>query len=188
MVDLIEAAATEAHSKQARLYFSSTCPPCERLKQTPEEEARGKRFWKHYEKTGEFLVSGSVPTTRVAGLIDVIDEDEELNYLDDDTPATASKEKSPALKTIEAINEPVASKGESSGLEARDPIDLDFPEAEKPAADQSRSPPPALKDDGGSVMEISEGNTASPAKDTRVLQLEKAGALFDLSLCFSFLL
>jgi hypothetical protein len=33
-------------------------------------------------------------------------------------------------------------------------------------------------------MEISEEDAAPTAKDTYVLQLEKAGALFDLSLCF----
>jgi hypothetical protein len=118
--------------------------------------------------------------------MDVIDEEEELSYLDDDAPATASKDKSPALKTTAAIVEPATGKGESSGLEARDPIDLDSPEAEEPATNQSRSPPPALKDDGGSVMEISEENVVPPAKDTLVLQLEEAGLLFDLSLSFSF--
>jgi hypothetical protein len=35
-------------------------------------------------------------------------------------------------------------------------------------------------------MEISEENIVPPAKDTLVLQLEKAGLLFDLSLSFSF--
>jgi hypothetical protein len=43
-VDLAEAANIEARSERARLYFSSTCPPGERMKQTPEEEAIGKRY------------------------------------------------------------------------------------------------------------------------------------------------
>jgi hypothetical protein len=43
-VDPVEAAVTAAHSEQVRLYFSSTCPPHERLKQTPKEEARGKKY------------------------------------------------------------------------------------------------------------------------------------------------
>jgi hypothetical protein len=143
VVDPVEAAATEAHSEQARLYFSSTYPPSERLKQTPEEEARGKKLWEDYEKTGEYLVTGPVPTTHMARLMDVIDKDEELNYIDDETPAEASKEKSPYLKTIEATIESAIGKGESSGLKPRDQIDLDYSEAEKPAADQSRSPPTA---------------------------------------------
>jgi hypothetical protein len=53
-VDPVEAAVIEAHSEQARLYFSSTCPPGERMKQTPEAEARGKRYWEHYEKLVSF--------------------------------------------------------------------------------------------------------------------------------------
>jgi hypothetical protein len=80
-VDLVEAAAIEAHSEKERLYFSSTCPPGERLKQTPEEEAARKRYWDLYEKTGEFLVTGPVPTKWMAGLMEVIDEDEELIIL-----------------------------------------------------------------------------------------------------------
>jgi hypothetical protein len=52
------------------------------MKQTPEEEATGKRYWDHYEKTGEFLVTGPVPEKRVAGLMHVIDKDEESCYID----------------------------------------------------------------------------------------------------------
>jgi hypothetical protein len=89
-VDPVEAAATASHSEHMRLYYSSTNPPCERLKRTLEEEARGKKYWEHYDKTGEFLVTVPVPTTRVAELMDVINEDEELSYLDDDTPAMAT--------------------------------------------------------------------------------------------------
>jgi hypothetical protein len=110
-VDPVEAAVTAAHSEQVRLYFSSTCPPCERLKQTPEEEARGRRYWEHYEKTGGFLMTGPVPTTRVAGLMDVIDEDEELSYLDDDMPTMASQKENLALQSTEIVIEPAAGKG-----------------------------------------------------------------------------
>jgi hypothetical protein len=123
-VDPVEAAATAAHSEQMRLYFSSTNPPCEWLKQTPKEEARGKRYFEHYEKTGQFLITGPVPTTRVAGLMDVIGEDEELSYLDDGVPAKASQEKNLALKTIENVFEPAADEGGNSCLQAHEPIDL----------------------------------------------------------------
>jgi hypothetical protein len=110
--------------------------------------------------------------------MDMIDEDEELNFIDDDIPAAASKEKISDLKTIEATIKTATGKSENSGLEPRDPIDLDSSKAEKPAADQSRSPPPALGDDDGSAMDISRGDAAPLAKDTHVLQLEKACALF----------
>jgi hypothetical protein len=181
-VDPVEATVTAAHSEQMRLYFSSTNPPCEWLKQTQEEEARGKRYFEHYEKTGQFLITGPVPTTRVAGLMDVIHEDEEWSYLDDGAPATTSQEKKLALKTSEVASEPAADKGGSSGLRAHDPIDLSSPEAEKVEANQSRSLPPVLKDDGKSTMDISEGNIASSAQDTLALQLEKTGSPFDFLL------
>jgi hypothetical protein len=48
-VDPTEAAEIEARSKRVRIYFSSTCPPGERMKQTPEEEVASKRYWDHYE-------------------------------------------------------------------------------------------------------------------------------------------
>jgi hypothetical protein len=43
-----------------------------------------------------------MPTTHVAGLIDVIVEDEKLNYIDDGIPAETSKKESPALKIVDA--------------------------------------------------------------------------------------
>jgi hypothetical protein len=159
------------------LYFSSTCPPGERLKQTTYEEVRGKRFWEHYEKTGEYLVTGPVPTTRVAGLMDVIDEDEELYYIYDGIPAETLKKESSTLKTIEAKADAATGKGENSGLEPHDSIDLDSFEAERPAADQSRSPPPTLEDAERLAMEITGGGAAPLIKDANVLQLEKAGTL-----------
>jgi hypothetical protein len=152
------------------------------LKQTPEEEARGKRYFEHYEKTGQFLINGPVPTTHVAGLMDVIDEDEELSYLDDGAPTTTSQEKNLTLKTSELAFESAADKGGSSDLRDHDPIDLSSPKAEKVEANQSRSQPLALKDDGRSTMDISEGNIASSAQDTLALQLEKTGLPFDLLL------
>jgi hypothetical protein len=111
--------------------------------------------------------------------MDVIDEDEELSYLDDGAPATASQEKNLALKTIEIAFEPAADRGGNSGLQAHYPIDLSSPEAEKVEVNQSRSPPPVLKDNGKSTMDISEGNIASSAQDTLALQLEKTGSPFD---------
>jgi hypothetical protein len=138
------------------------------LKQTPKE-ARGKKYWEHYEKTGQFLITGLVPTTRVAGLMDVIDEDEELSYLDDGAPATTSQEKNLALKMTKIASEHAADKGEGSDLKAHEPIVLVSPEAEKVEANQSRSPPPVLKDDRRSMMDISEGNIASPSQDALTL-------------------
>jgi hypothetical protein len=152
------------------------------LKQTLVEEARGKRYFEHYEKTGQFLMTGPVPTTRVAGLMDMIDKVEELSYLDDGAPATSPQEKDLVLKTTEIVSEPAAEKGKGSGLKAHDPIVLGSPKGEKLEANQSRSPPPALKDDGRSTMDISKGDITPPAQDTLALQLEKIGSPFDLLL------
>jgi hypothetical protein len=116
--------------------------------------------------------------------MDVIDEDEELSYLDDGAPATASQEKNLALKTIEIAFEPAADRGGNSGLQAHYPIDLSSPEAEKVEENQSRSLPPILKDDGKSTMDISEGNMVSSAQDALAFYLEKTGSPFDSLLTF----
>jgi hypothetical protein len=116
--------------------------------------------------------------------MDVIDEDEELSYLDDDTPTAASQDEKLALQSTETVVEPTAGKGESLGLKVHDPIDFNSSDAEKPEACQSGSLHPVLKDDGGSMMDISEENAASLSKDTHTLQLEKASSFFNLSLSF----
>jgi hypothetical protein len=67
--------------------------------------------------------------------MDVIDKDEELNYIDDGTPMETTGKESPALKTIEAKADPATDKGQSSGLEPHDPIDLDSTEVERPATE-----------------------------------------------------
>jgi hypothetical protein len=115
--------------------------------------------------------------TRVAGLMGVIDEDEEFYYIDDGIPAETSKKESSTLKTIEAKADSAMGKGENSGMEPHDPIDLDSSEAETLAADQSRSPPPMLEDAKRSTMEITGGGASPLIKDTNILQLEKAGVV-----------
>jgi hypothetical protein len=49
--------------------------------------------------------------------MDVINEDEELNYIDDGTPMETSENECPALKTIEAKANPATDEGQNSGLE-----------------------------------------------------------------------
>jgi hypothetical protein len=115
-----------------------------------------------------------MPTKRVAGLMDVINEDEELNYIDDGTPVETSEN---ALKTIEAKANPATDEGQKSGLEPHDPIDLDSSEAERPTADQSRSPLPTLEYAERSVVETTGDDAALNVKDNKVLQLENAGVL-----------
>jgi hypothetical protein len=107
--------------------------------------------------------------------MDVTDETEELCYIDDDTPAEAAKKESSDLKVLDDQNESAISPGEGSGLKPHEPIDLDPSEAEKPAAGQSRSPPPVLGDVDTSTTEATGEDAAPLLKETNVLQLEKEG-------------
>jgi hypothetical protein len=85
----------EAETERARVRaLSATCPPEKWMKQTPEEEAASKRFWDHYEKTGELCSPDFAkydPIKAVVGLIDIIDGEEELSYIDNDVPVEANK-------------------------------------------------------------------------------------------------
>jgi hypothetical protein len=109
--------------------------------------------------------------------MDVIDRDEELNYIDDGTHMETSKIECPILKTIKAKANPATDEGQNSGLEPHDPIDLDSSEAERTATDQSRSPPPTLEDVERSVVETTGDDAALNVEDNNVLQLEKVGVL-----------
>jgi hypothetical protein len=71
-----------------------TCSPNKRIKQTPEEEAAGKRFWDHYEKTNELCgldFPKYDPIKTIVGLIDIINEEEELSYINEDTMMETDK-------------------------------------------------------------------------------------------------
>jgi hypothetical protein len=178
----------EPSGKRVRIEPSTRYPPKgKQLKATeelpvvssadPEEleerEARGKRVAEMIQK--QIAMASSAPTEHVAGLVDVIDETKELCYIDDDTPVETVKKESSALKIFDAKTESAMGQGESSGLKPHDSINLDSPEAEKPAAGQSRSPPPMLGDADKSAAETTGVDTTPLIKDTNVLQLEKAG-------------
>jgi hypothetical protein len=64
--------------------------------------------------------------------MDVIDEDEELNYIDDGTPMETSEKKHLVSKTNEAKVDPVIDEGQSSVLKPNEPINLDSSGAERP--------------------------------------------------------
>jgi hypothetical protein len=90
-------------------------------------------------------MASSAPWERVAGLVDVIDETEELCYIDDDAPSEAKEQERSALETREGQKESAMGPSESSGLKPQDPIDLDPSETERPTGDESRSPPPGCR-------------------------------------------
>jgi hypothetical protein len=74
----------------------------------------GKRVDEMIQK--QISMASSAPTERIAGLVDVIDETEELSYIDDDTPAEATKKERSALEVLDDQNECVMGPGENLGL------------------------------------------------------------------------
>jgi hypothetical protein len=79
--------------------------------------------------------------------------------------------------------------GESLGLKAQDPIDLDDLEIEESAAHASRSPPPVSDDLYQAAAKAADETTPVPAMTPNVLQLEDADMIFllkDSFLCPSY--
>jgi hypothetical protein len=114
---------------------------------------------------------------RVAGLVDVIDEMEELCYVDDDAPLETKDQEGSALKPHDGQKESAMGPSESSGLKPQDPVDLDPSKTERPAEDASRSPPPVSDDIDETIAKAARENATLLAPETNVLQLEKAGVL-----------
>jgi hypothetical protein len=147
--DPIEAAAIEAHSEKSEIVFLVHLSSRGTTKADSKGGGGGKKVLGPLQKTGEFLVIGPVPTKRVDSLMDVIDEDEELNYIDNGTPMETSEKEHPVLKSDKAKVDPAIGEGQSSGLKPNDPLDLDSSDVEKPTENQSRSPPPGWQKQKG---------------------------------------
>jgi hypothetical protein len=144
----------------------------------PEElearDARSKCVAEMIQK--QIVMADTAPKEHVAGLVDVVDETEELCYIDDDVPSAAKDQEILALEPQDDLKETTMGPSENSGLKAQDPIDLDPPEIEKSAANASRSPLPVSDDINQAVAKA--GETAPLlATETNVLQLEDASAL-----------
>jgi hypothetical protein len=107
-------------------------------------EARGKRVAELIQK--EISMADAAPKERVAGLVDVVDESEDLCYIDDDTTQVAKSSDAPLPQPQCNSVVAVVNLGEGLGAKAQDPIDLDAPEAGESAAHASRSSPPASDD------------------------------------------
>jgi hypothetical protein len=145
----------------------------------PEElaarDARSKRMAKMIPK--QISMASTAPKKRVAGLVDVVDETEELCYIDDDAPSAAKDQEIPALEPQDDLKETTMGPSENSGLKAQDPIDLDPPKIEKSTANASRSPPPLLDDINKVAAKAVRETVPLLATETNVLQLEDAVAL-----------
>jgi hypothetical protein len=153
----------------------------------PEElearEVRGKRVAEMIQK--QIAMAGAAPKERVAGLVDVVDESEDLCYIDDDATLAVKDSEIPPLQPQSYPEGAAMNLGESSGVKAQDPIDLDAPEIEEFAAHVSRSPLPGSDDLYQAAAKAADETTPVPTMTSNVLQLEDAGMI--LLLKYSFL-
>jgi hypothetical protein len=146
-------------------------------------EARGKRVVELIQK--EIAMADAAPKECVAGLVDVVDESEDLCYIDNDATQAAKSSGAPLPQpqcdsVVAAVN-----LGEGSGAKAQDPINLDGPEAGESAAHASRSPPPVS--DGLDPVAAKPADSVAPEPTTTpdALQLEDAGMMLLLRGGFS---
>jgi hypothetical protein len=123
-------------------------------------------------------MASSLPKKRVTSLVDVVDETEELCYIDDEAPLVTKDQEYAALKLLEGQKEAATGPSESLGLKPQIPIELDAPEIEKSMADASRSPPPMSDDIDETTVKAARESAKLLATDTNVLQLEDASMSF----------
>jgi hypothetical protein len=130
-------------------------------------------------------MADAAPKERVAGLVDVVDESEDLCYIDDDAALVVRSSDAPPPQPQGDSMVVAVNLGECSGVKAQDLIDLDAPEVGEPAAHASRSPPPVSDDLDPVAARAADGITQEPATTPNVLQLEDAGMMFLLRNGFS---
>jgi hypothetical protein len=133
----------------------------------------------------EIAMADAAPKEHVAGLVDVVDESEDLCYIDDNAALVVKSSDAPPPQpqgdsVVVAVN-----LGEGSGAKAQDPIDLDAPEVGESAAHVSCSPPPVLDDLEPVAARAADGITPEPGTTPNVLQLEDGGMMFLLRDGFS---
>jgi hypothetical protein len=137
----------------------------------PEElearEVRGKRVAQMIQK--EIAMAGAASKERVAGLVDVVDESEDLCYIDDDATLAVKDSEAPPLQPQSNPESAAMNPGKSSGLKAQDPIDLDAPKIEESATHASRSPPPVSDDLYQAAAKAADETTPVPAMTSNVL-------------------
>jgi hypothetical protein len=111
----------------------------------------------------QIAMAGAAPKEHVADLVDVVDESEDLCYIDDDATLAIRDSEVPTLQPQSNPEETAMNPGESSSLKAQDPIDLDAPEIEESAAHASHSPPPVSNDLNEGAVKAVEETTPVPA-------------------------
>jgi hypothetical protein len=152
----------------------------------PEElearEVRGKRVAEMIQK--EIAMADAALKERVAGLVDVMDESEDLCYIDDEATLAVKDSEAPPLQPQSDPEGAAMNSGEGSGVKAQDPIDLDAREVES-AAHASRSPLSVSDDLYQATAKATDETTPVPTLTSNVLQLEDVGMI--LLLRYSFL-
>jgi hypothetical protein len=146
----------------------------------PEElearEAMGKHVAELIQK--EIAMVNEAPKERVAGLVDVVNESEDLCYIDDNAVLEVKSTDAPLPQPQGGLVVVAVGLGEGSGVKAQDPIDLDAPDVGESATHASRSPPPVSDDLDPAAARVAGGITLEPATTPNVLQLEDAGMMF----------
>jgi hypothetical protein len=109
--------------------------------------------------------------------VDVVDESEDLCYIDDDATLAAKDSDAPPPQPQGNPEGAAVSLGAGSGAKAQDLIDLEASEVEKSATHASRSPPPPADDFRAAAAKSTDEITPMPAMTSNVLQLEDAGMM-----------
>lgn len=116
----------------------------------------------------------------VVGLMDVIDEDVELYYIDNGTSREVSKKNPPASKPDEARVDPVLGEIKWSTW-------LGLIWSRETHRNQSRSLPPSLEEAERSIGKTTGGDAVLDPKNDDTLQLEKTGMLLWFAFALTFL-
>jgi hypothetical protein len=146
-------------------------------------EARGKRVTELIQK--EIAMADAFPKERVAGHVDVVDESEDLCYINDDTTQVGMSSDAPLPQPQCDLVVTAVNLGEGSGAKAQDPIDLDAPEVGDFAAHASRSPPPVSDDFDPVAAKPADVVAPEPMTTPEALQPEDAGMMLLLRDGFS---
>jgi hypothetical protein len=133
----------------------------------------------------EIAMADAAPKERVSGLVDVVDESEDLCYIDDDATLAAKESDAPPPQPQGNPEGAALSLGAGSGAKAQDLIVLEAPEVEKSAAYASRSPLPTSDDFLPAAAKAANEIIPMPAMTSNVLQLEGAGMMLLLKDSFS---
>jgi hypothetical protein len=133
----------------------------------------------------QIAMAGAAPKERVAGLVDIVDESEDLCYIDDDATLAIKESEAPTLQPQSHLEDTAMNPGESSGLKAQYPIDLDAPGIKESAAHTSRSPPLVSDDLNQAAAKAAKETAPVLAMTSNVFKLEDAGMILLLKDNFS---